>query len=188
MRFAGALCVFLLLASCASVPTGGIADQSLAPGVTLSLPDGAPFGDLDVVQLVQARYQDRQQVFQSCIQAGAARFTLVMTVPSGPRIMRIDWRDGRIVAKKEPIAPTALEPERMMADIFLVYAPHEALVRALHGAQVDDTPDGLRRVRVLGHDVIVIKRPSGQAWVGDATLSNLAHGYVLNIQSRRIGP
>jgi len=189
MRRLLSLFAFAFLVACVSTPGPHIDDQMLAPGVTLSLPASPPFGaGLDVVQIVQAGYEGREQLIQSFLQTDASRLVLVMTVPSGPRIMRIDWSDGRITAKKEAIAPAALKPERMVADVFLVYASHDAIVRALHGATVVDASDGTRRIRASGHDVILIKRPTADVWSGSATLSNLAYGYRLSIQGRRMSP
>ena len=189
MRRLLSLCACLFLVACVSTPGSRIDDQVVAPGVTLSLPDRAPFGaGLDVAQIVQAGYEGREQLIQSFIQMDASRLTIVMTVPSGPRIMRIDWSGGQISAKKESIAPAALKPERMMADIFLVYASHDAVARALHGASVVDASDGTRRIRASGRDVILIKRPVADVWSGSATLSNLAYRYRFNIQGRRMSP
>ncbi len=189
MRCWLSLCACLFLVACVSVPRVRIDDQMLAPGITLSLPAEAPFATgLDVTQMVQAGFQGRQQLIQSYLQKDEKRFILVMTVPSGPRIMRVDWSDGQIVAKREPIAPAGLHPERMMADIFLIYASHNEIVRALHGATVLDAPDGMRRIRASGKDVILIKRPVADVWSGSATLSNLIYDYRLTIQGRRMSP
>jgi hypothetical protein len=145
-------------------------------------------GNADVVQLVQARYQDRHQMFQSIIQSRPDRFSIVLTVPSGPRIMRIDWMAGRISEQRDPIAPEALSAERMLADLMLVYATTAELRAALQGASVIEGPGAQRRIVKDGHDVVVTRRPVGDPWSGPASLNNLVFDYALSIQSQREQP
>lgn len=189
MRHMFVLVAALCLGACASHGEPVRGGQLLAPGVMLHLPSAPVFGDgLDVTQLVQARYQDRHQLFQSFIQSRSGHFVVLMTVPSGPRIMRLDWSAGGLVSEKETIAPDALTPERMLADLMVVYASQDTLRNAISGGRVMDELDGTRHVSVDGQDVIVARRPSGDIWAGSATLKNLAFDYVLNIQSQRASP
>lgn len=185
-----AVCLLALLSACASGRHEDSNIQTLAPGITLRLPDAPSFGAAaNVVQLVQARYGDQHQTFQSAIESGAGQFTVLMTVPSGPRIMRVDWRDGSIVVKKEPIAPANLSPERILADLMLVYAPPDILRAALVGGTLAVTEEGrARKVLKDGREVISVTRPPGDIWNGRATLTNLAYDYALDIQSQRAAP
>lgn len=184
-----AVCLLALLSACASGRHEDGNIQTLAPGVTLTLPGAQPFGEAaSVVQLVQARYGNRHQTFQSAIESGAGQFTVLMTVPSGPRIMRIDWRDGSIAVKKEPIAPTNLSPERILADLMLVYAPSDVLRAALVGGTLVVGDEGVRKLLKDGREVISVTRPTGDIWNGRATLTNLAYDYALDIQSQRAVP
>jgi hypothetical protein len=186
---AAVLALVLLLGGCASDGAAPSAGQPLAPGVFLNLPDAPAFrAGLDVTQLVTARYQQRQQMFQSFIRSDKGQLTVLMTVPSGPRIMRIDWRVGAIQTKKEPLAPADLSAARMLADIMLVYAPLSELQTAIAGGTVSDEDDGVRKVKRNGETVIVVTRPQDDVWQGHATLKNLAFDYSLSIQSRRMAP
>ena len=163
--------------------------EPLAPGVSLILPDKPVFASgLAVNQLVQARFQDRHQVFQSFIEAGTNRFSIVMSVPSGPRIMKINWSNGSVSAQKEPIAPEALSARRMLADLMLVYAPVEVLRAALEGGTLEVDAKGTRKIMRDRTPVIVVTRPSGDAWSGRSVLINNAFDYELNIQSQRVNP
>ncbi|HEY4345648.1 MAG TPA: DUF3261 domain-containing protein [Parvibaculum sp.] len=163
--------------------------QGIAPGVTLSLPLEQPFGGAaDAVQLVQARYRNQHQIFQSVIESSDQRFTVLMTVPSGPRIMRVDWSRGSVTEKREPIAPASLSAERMLADLMLVYAPAEVLRAAIGGGILVVEADGTRRISKDGHELVVATRPAGDIWNGHARLSNIAYDYALDIQSQRAAP
>ncbi|HEX7775984.1 MAG TPA: DUF3261 domain-containing protein [Parvibaculum sp.] len=153
----------------------------------MTLPDAPPFGDAaNAFQLVQARYHDHRQSFQSIIQSTPGHFTIVMTVPSGPRIMSIEWHDGAVASKKEPIAPGSLVPERLLADLMLVYAPEDELRDTISGGKLVTVGDRIRRVFKDGRELVEVTRPVGDPWSGEATLTNFAFDYALDIQSRRL--
>lgn len=153
----------------------------------MTLPDAPPFGDAaNAFQLVQARYGDRRLSFQSIIQSGARQFTIVMTVPSGPRIMSIEWHAGAVTTRKESIAPSNLSAERLLADLMLVYAPEDELRAAISGGKLVTVGDRVRRIFRDGRELIEVTRPAGDPWSGEATLTNFAFDYALDIQSRRL--
>jgi hypothetical protein len=181
--------VLILLAACAGEHPNNENIQILAPGVTLTLPQTQPFGErADAVQLVQARYRDQHQAFQSVIETAGQRFTVLMTVPSGPRIMRIDWGDDSVMTRKETIAPANLSPERILADLMLVYAPSDVLRKAIAGGTLVIMDERTRKVLMDGREIVAVVRPSGDPWDGHATLVNSAYDYALDIQSHRIAP
>lgn len=183
-----ALPALLLLSACAGWPSPPSVRQELAPGIALTLPDRPPFGeDAQAVQLVLANYGGRRDRFQAAIEVSPARFVLAMTVPSGPRIMTVEWREGEIAAKRG-IAPESLPARRLLADFMLVYAPEEALRGALSGGDFVDSGSGARRLFRNGVLLVEVTRPGGDPWEGPARLRNFAHDYELVIDSRRIGP
>ncbi|MCE9650888.1 MAG: DUF3261 domain-containing protein [Parvibaculum sp.] len=181
--------ILMLLTACSNGHLNNENIQMLAPGVALTLPETQPFGEnVDAVQLVQARYRDRHQAFQSMIETGGQRFTVLMTVPSGPRIMRVDWGAGSVTARKETIAPANLSPERMLADLMLIYAPSDVLRTAISGGTFVVMDESMRKVLRDGREIVAVTRPGGDSWEGHATLVNFAYDYALDIQSHRIAP
>ncbi len=186
-RRVAAIGLAIFLVACATSRGPGAVPQPLAPGVTMTLPDMPPFGDTtNAFQLVQARYRDHRQSFQSIIQSAPGHFVVVMTVPSGPRIMSVDWHAGAVTSKKEPIAPGNLVAERLLADLMLVYAPEEELRDAISGGKLVTVGDRARRIFKDGREIIEVTRPAGDPWSGEATLTNFAFDYALDIQSRRL--
>lgn len=182
-----AIGVIASLAACAGSRGASDASQPLAPGVTMTLPDASPFGDeANAFQLVQARYQTHRQSFQSIIQSSPGRFSIVMTVPSGPRIMSVEWRPASISAKKEAIAPGNLTAERLLADLMLVYAPEDTLRASIAGGKLVTIGNRVRRIVKDGRELIEVTRPGGDPWSGEAVLTNFAFDYALKIQSRRL--
>jgi hypothetical protein len=186
------LLLMALLAGCAATTESSRSKIDIAPGVTLTLPDRPPFGrDANVVQLVQAVYRDRRETFQAVISSNDDGLTLVMTVPNGPRIMSLEWREDALRAKFEPIAPKGLSAEHMLADIMTIYASPAILRRAIDGAELVVKPDGSRELSKDGQPVVRVALPSGQStdpWDGRAVLENLAFGYKLSINSRPTAP
>jgi hypothetical protein len=186
------LLLMALLAGCAATTESSRSKIDIAPGVTLTLPDRPPFGrDANVVQLVQAVYRDRRETFQAVISSNDDGLTLVMTVPNGPRIMSLEWREDALRAKFEPIAPKGLSAEHMLADLMTIYASPAILRRAIDGAELVVKPDGSRELSKDGQPVVRVARPAGQStdpWDGRAVLENLAFGYKLSINSRPTAP
>lgn len=181
-----------LLAACATTSESSRSTVDLAPGVTLTLPERQPFGHgANAVQLVQAVYRDRKEVFQAVIASNDEGLTLIMTVPNGPRIMSLEWRESGLKAKFEAIAPKGLTAEHMLADIMTVYAPPEALRRALDGAELAVKPDGSRELTKDGQPIVRVTYPAGTGtnpWNGRAALENIAFGYRLAINSQPTEP
>ncbi len=60
--------------------------------------------------------------------------------------MSLEWRENALRAKFEAIAPKGLSAEHMLADIMTIYAPPEALRRAIDGADLAVQPDRSRGV------------------------------------------
>jgi len=184
------LVIFLLVFAAACAPAKMPVEQSqpFAPGIFLTLPAVPPFELSGEVQnLVRADYGTRQEIFQSLISYAGGRFVVDMSVPSGPHLMQIVWGPGGVTAKKSSLAPNSLLPERILKDLMMVYAPDEALRQAISGGEL--VIEGQTRiVRKGGRDLIAVRRSAGDKWAGNATLTNFAYNYSLDIQSRRTVP
>lgn len=180
--------VLVFASACAPAKAPVEQSQPFAPGVFLTLPVGPPFElDGEVQNLVQADYGHRQETFQSLISSAGGRFTVDMSVPSGPHLMQIVWGPDGVTAKKSSVAPSGLLPERILKDLMMVYAPDEALRRSISGGEL--VIEGQTRiVRKDGRDLIVVRRSTSDRWAGNATLTNFAYNYSLDIQSRRTAP
>ena len=179
------------LAACSSTNTSKTGTVDIAPGVVLTLPDRPPLGpEANVVQLVQATYRDRATVFQAIISSTPEAMKLVMTLPSGPRVMSFTWSEGHLETKLESIAPEGLSADHMLADIMVMYASPEFLKPLIHGAELVPGPNGSRSIVRDGQELIVVTRPpnaAGNLWIGHAVLENKAFGYRLSIESKPLG-
>lgn len=172
-----------LLAGCAG-PGQLPARQVLAPGVTIALPRLQPFGAVEAVQLVEARYGGRTDRFEAYAEGVGDRFTLVMTIPSGPSLMTVEWRPGRLLVRRG-IAPASIPAERIAADFMFAYAPEVMLREAVSGGELVFSGGGTRRIFRNGELVLEASLPEGDPWEGEARLVNFVYDYELTIRSRR---
>jgi len=176
-----------VLAGC-SLPGRLPATERLAPGVQITLPRTSPFaGEIEAAQLVEVNRGGRRSRFDAFVEGSEERFTLVMTVPSGPSLMTVEWREGVLLVRRG-LAPEAIDAERILADFMLVYAPEAALRAAVSGGDLVFSGGGVRRIFRNGELLIEARAPEGDPWQGEARLVNFVYDYQLTIQSRSPGP
>ena len=116
-------------------------------------------------------------------QLGATLFQ-VLGFGCGCYLVFLGWR--AVTTRKESIAPSNLSAERLLADLMLVYAPEDELRAAISGGKLVTVGDRVRRIFRDGRELIEVTRPAGDPWSGEATLTNFAFDYALDIQSRRL--
>jgi hypothetical protein len=194
LRVLGALALTVALTltgGCASTTESGTGSVDIAPGVMLELPERPPFGpEANVIQLGQATYRDHATAFQAVISSRPDAMTLIMTLPSGPRVMSFTWTTGALKTKLEPIAPKGLSADHMLADILVIYGRPGLLQHAIHGAELVLLPDGSRSIVRNGQELIRVTRPPNSPsnpWIGRSVLENKVFGYRLSIESQALG-
>lgn len=176
-----------LLGGCANAPGKLPARERLAPAISITLPAAVPFeGDISAAQRVEVRRSGRQDRFEAFVEGGEGRFVLAMTVPSGPSIMVVEWRDGALLIRRG-LAPASLEAKRILADFMLVYAPESALRAAISGGDLVFSGGGARRIFRNGELLVEAVAPAGNPWQGEARLTNFVYDYELIITSRAQG-
>ena len=186
LRTIAALVMLACLAGCTTAP----AEHSpgtvrIGPEMYLSLPRPDELGrELEAAQLVAARYGEQTFLFECRLSATAGRFSFVGLDMLGRRAMSVVWTDSGVTAEKAAWVPQALSPERILADMVLLYWPDAAVQRSLRGAELRSTADG-RLLLSQGKEAIRMQyRPLGaDRWTGQLTLQNIAWGYELEIQS-----
>ncbi|MDZ4381305.1 MAG: DUF3261 domain-containing protein [Parvibaculum sp.] len=188
MRLVAFLLFCLAVLTGCGAPGGLPARERLAPGVQITLPRTSPFaGEIEAAQLVEVNRGGRRDRFDAFVEGGEERFTLAMTVPSGPSLMTVDWREGSLVVRRG-LAPDAIDAERILADFMLVYAPEAVLRAAVSGGDLVFSGGGVRRIFRNGELLIEARAPEGNPWQGEARLVNFVYDYALTIESRSPGP
>jgi len=83
-----------------------------------------------------------------------------------------------------------VDGRRLLADMIMTYWPVD-VVRSALGTDLSISETGNKRMIKTQNDgdiFMQINRPDGDPWQGQATLRNLALGYDLAINSRRMTP
>ncbi len=172
------------LVACTTLQEPPAAGVPIAEGVSLRLPAAPPFGDVQAVQLITARYKDRQESLQAVVQAGTGHMKVIVTLPSGPRVLSVAWDGGKVETTREAMTPESLSGDHLIADIMTIYAPAEVLRAGLSGATLEVEASGARRIVAGGQPVISVVRPAQDPWRGRAVLENTSYGYRLDIVSQ----
>lgn len=175
------------LASCAAPqpPRDGV---PIAPGVTMRLPGADELGrSVEAAQMVRARYQGRDIVFEGQVSITPERLLLACIDPFGRPALTMRWERERVSAQVADTFPPSLHPENMLADIMLIYWPQASLCRSLTGsnAVVIDEPN--RRIVLSSQQPIIrIDYGSSDRWNGTAAYESLSWGYSLDVQSEEV--
>jgi hypothetical protein len=189
MRLTGTAAVLAvsLLTSCATAPARPGTAIPIARGVELVLPAVQPFGaGLQLVQLVRARSKTRTETLQAIIESDATQLSIIITLPSGPRVASIVWRPGDIVTTMAPNIPEQDLSAHLLADLMTLYAPAPVLAASLRGGAVTED-GGQRNITAGGVTVITAIRQHPHDWQGAARLTNLSYGYQLDISGQPLG-
>ena len=179
------------LLGCAA-PQGPDSTALIAPDIRFAIPGPGDLGySVSAEQLVTAHFQGQMQVFEAHLSVGPDKLTFVGLDPLGRRALTVTDGDAGLVADAAPWLPQGLNPANILSDIAIVYWPEAALRRGLAGtsATLEASPAG-RSILAGGKEIIHVDYPAGEgaSWNGSAHYRNIAFGYELDLQSKRVAP
>jgi hypothetical protein len=182
MRSAKCLVVLasLALGACATAPH----PRSASPRPLVS--PAALGGERVVSQVVRAAYGAREMTFNCAITVKDGSMTVVGLNSLGLRLFTIRY-DGRAVqSETAPAMQGPFMPERLLADLQLVFWPLASLEAPMSAAgwQVSEPASGTRRLRHGDQLIAEAHYSSEDAWTGRSWLVNFEHGYSLQIDSQ----
>ncbi|MBH9551599.1 DUF3261 domain-containing protein [Inhella gelatinilytica] len=97
------------------------------------------------------------------------------------RVLSLVWDGVHMQVQRHPLLPAAVDPERVLRDIALVYAPLGALQALLPpGWTLEQTHAGERVLRHAGEARVCVRRVDAQR----AEIDNRAERYRLRIESQ----
>jgi hypothetical protein len=183
------LALGLTLSACATAPRA-VPGASLAPR-PLAAPADA--GERSVNQVVRGAFGARETVLSCVISVKDGVMSVVGLNALGVRLFTIRFDGQQVQAEKSFAVPDAISPERLLADLQLVYWPLSSLQQTLKpaGLEVSESAPGTRRLRRGDRLVAEVHYAAGgasvdgrdDAWSGRAWLVNLEFGYSLQIDS-----
>lgn len=182
-----AIALLLLAASlatataCSHAPMRAQAIASATPA--LRLPPSALPQPLSLQQRLTFVHGDRRDTVDAMVESDAGGTRLVIHA-QGQVALRLDWDGKDLKQQRAPWLPAALDGERVLTDLQLVYWPVAAIAAALPAGWTL-VEEGGRRLLRKGDAVVAtvdFPRPS------HARLEQRALGYTLDIESSEATP
>ncbi|MFC7290851.1 DUF3261 domain-containing protein [Hirschia litorea] len=162
-----------------------VAKANIGKGVELTLPKIPGFPDkLEAVQTLIARHDGRTQALQAVVSAQSDHVNVVMMLANGPRVMEVDWTQIDLIETRSSFAPDALSGLNILADMFLVFWPANAVENALSEGTYISQTDGKRLIYNDTRQLVEIMYYTKDARGRDHyVLTNFDLGYSLTIYS-----
>ena len=149
----------------------------------LRLPPSALPTPLALQQRLAFRHGKRHDTVDALVESDGANTRLVIHA-QGQVALRLDWDGKELKQQRAPFLPAALDGERVLSDLQLVFWPVDAIASALPESW-SLREDGKRRVLRQGETIIAtVDYPNAL----QARLDQHALGYTLDITSSLIEP
>jgi len=178
-------------AACVQGPVKPV-DAMIAPGVTFAIPAARELGrDVDVVQLVTARYRNQTYVFESHITVTRDGLAFIGLDQFGRRALSIRFDDSGIVTEAAPELTRTLNAQNILTDLAIIYWPAASVRHGLAGSPAalwEHTAS--RSIWADGRELVHVAYATGRGdgWNAVSRYRNLALGYEVEIQSRVTPP
>jgi hypothetical protein len=171
----------LSLAACAVAPKP-MPEGSLRP----LLPPATLGGERTVNQVVRGAFGAREITFNCVVTVKDGTMTLVGLDSLGVRLFTIHYDGNAVQSETTPALKGPFMPERLIADMQLVFWPLASLVQPMResGWQVSETAPGIRRLRHGDQLIAEAHYGGGDPWSGRSWLVNFEYDYSLQIDSQ----
>ncbi|HMN44775.1 MAG TPA: DUF3261 domain-containing protein [Povalibacter sp.] len=171
----------LLLTACASTPTAPAPSRPLVSPATLG-------SERAVNQIVRGAIGAREMTINCVVTVKDGTMTVVGLSAMGVRLFTLRYDGTTVQAEKGLPTPEQLTPERLLADLQLVFWPLASLQKPLQDAgwQVSEPATGTRRLRRGDLLVAEAHYADQDPWAGRSWLVNFEYGYSLQIDSKAL--
>ncbi|HSD16557.1 MAG TPA: DUF3261 domain-containing protein [Thermomonas sp.] len=178
-RLIATLLPALLLIGCATPQARVAARQAVAASMpVLRLPPSALPGTLALQQRLAFRHGDRGETVDALVENDASNTRLVIHA-QGQVALRLDWDGRQLAQKRAPWLPAALDGERVLSDLQLVFWPVDAIATSLPAGWSLREEHGSRVLRQGDTVIATVEFPQPL----QARLEQHALGYTLDIAS-----
>lgn len=135
-------------------------------------------------QIVRGAFGSREMTMNSVLSVRDGIVTVIGLTSMGVRAFTLRYDGQQLHVDNNLPVPAQLTPERLVADIQLVYWPLKSLQQVLSpaGYTLTEPTSGTRRLRA-GDRLIAEVHYQGEPWQSRSWLVNLEHGYTLQIDS-----
>jgi len=172
----------LLLVGCAT-PAAHVAARNAvtASMPVLRLPPSALPGTLALQQRLAFRRGDRRETVDALVENDASNTRLVIHA-QGQVALRLEWDGQQLTQKRAPWLPSALDGERVLSDLQLVFWPVDAITASLPAGWSLREESGRRVLRQGEAIIATVDYPQPL----QARLAQHALDYTLDITSSEI--
>lgn len=168
-------------AGCGHAPAHPVATALATP--SLRLPPSALPQPLVLQQRLTFVHGDRRESVDAMVESDADGTRLVIHA-QGQVALRLEWDGKELKQQRAPWLPAALDGERVLTDLQLVYWPLAAICAALPPGWTLAEADGRRVLRKGDTTVATVEYPQPL----HARLEQRALGYTLDIESSEVAP
>jgi hypothetical protein len=183
ITIAATLSVILAATGCLSQRTRETSDQAQT-AVALLAP--RLVGDHSATQVVHGAFGSRDLSINCVVTIKSEQLTIIGLTAMGVRAFTIHY-DGQTLRVDNSLpVPPQLTPERLLADVQLVFWPLDELRSAYQQAGMELTQpfSGTRRVRRNDRVISEVHNAGSDPWSTRSWLVNLEHDYTLSIDSK----
>ena len=184
-RIAIVIIAGLINAGCGSVEVRQQAERiAIANEVFLLLPDQSELTEsFNATQVISAEYEDRSFSFEAHIESRPGKITIVALGALGGPLFSISY-DGAELQASGSVDAQVVNAEYVLADVLLAHWDVDWLNKRLQGGSIEASTDGNSRF-VSRQDALLIgiNYDTPDPWGGNATLTHLERGYVLDIRT-----
>lgn len=176
-----------LAVGCAAAPPRSVpAHAQIAQDVQLELPLPPNFPRAQTLhQLGRARWGERTLAFDAVLTLSPDAAEIVIAAASGPRLATIAWDKSGVRRTLAARAPRDIPVENLLADVFLLLWPAEAVAAALPAdISLAESPDGARILRRAGQVLVEITPDPVQP--ARTLIRNHAFGYEVSVLSQSL--
>lgn len=168
----------LALSGCSAMPRA-------APSPARPLAAPAAAGEHAARQVVRGAIGAREMTLSCVVSVKDGAMSVIGLNAMGVRLFTMTYDGRRTHVEKAGGIPEAITPERLLADLQLVYWPLSALQDSLRpaGYELAESAPGTRRLRRGDRLLAEVHYAGDDAWAGRAWLVNLEFGYSLQIDS-----
>jgi len=172
----------LALGACvSSPPKPSASERPLVAPVTLG-------GERAISQVVRGAFGSHELTFNCVVTVKESVMTVVGTNSLGLRLFTIRYDGKAVQSETTPAMKGPFLPERLLADLQLVFWPVASLADPLRqaGWQLSEPAPGLRRLRHGEQLVAEAHYSSEDPWSGRSWFVNFEYGYSLQIDSQAL--
>lgn len=177
--------LILLLSACAT--TRSPSDHA-GQGSRPLVPPASVGGEREANQIVHGAFGSREMTIDCILTVHGDKLTVIGLTALGVRAFTLHYDGRQVEVDNDLPVPAQLTPERLLADIQLVFWPASVLKPVLQksGWQLTEPYSGTRRLKQGDKLIAEIHYGSSDPWKGKSWLVNLQYNYTLGIESNSL--